>query len=250
MDYVSPGRMITLPNHGARCQHTMGLNLFSCCISAERSALMSCPCVASRSAANTSATAACMLRPKCIGAAVPSYENLRNRNPGGGVPVVAQRALCAWWLALLCPPTHQIVFGGFLVTLRNVSASASDAFTRCARAILGTLGQVWVDVNALRTNVRCRAACGARQRLTNERAYHKPLPQRNQAQEALSAELTSAGGRVATWRRARHCRSQVVLVSCIHRHVLALLRAPSNKAAVIMSSVSFCFDVTGALMSN
>ena len=72
----------------------------------------------------------------------------------------------------------------------------------------------------------------------------------NQAQEALSAELTSAGGRVATWRRARHCRSQVVLVSCIHRHVLALLRAPSYKTAVIMSSVSFCFNVTGALMSN
>ena len=99
-------------------------------------------------------------------------------NPGGGVPVVAQRALCAWWLALLCPTTHQIVFGGFLVTLRHVLASASDAFARCARAILGTLGQVWVDVNALRTNVRCRAACGARQRLENERAYHQPHPQR------------------------------------------------------------------------
>ena len=166
--------------------------------------------------------------------------------------MVAQRALCAWWLALLCPPTHQIVFGGFSVTLRNVLASASDAFTRCARAILGTLGQVWVDVNALRTNARCCAACGARQRLTNERTYHDINRTRSvyQAQEALSAELTCASGRVATWRRARHCRSQVVLASRIHRHSLALLRAPSYKAVVIESSVSFCFDVTGALMSN
>ena len=62
MDYVSPECMIILPNDGARCQHTMVLILFSCCISAERSTVMSCPCVASRSAANTSATAACMQR--------------------------------------------------------------------------------------------------------------------------------------------------------------------------------------------
>ena len=65
-----------------------------------------------------------------------------------------------------------------------------------------------------------------------------------QSHEALSAELTCASGHVATWRRARHCRSQVVLTSRIHRHVPALLRAPSYKSAVIMSSVSFCFDVT------